>query len=199
MDMQSDFPPGAISPVVWMTGLPGAGKTTMANALLQRLLDGGVKAIVLDGDTLRAGLCSDLGFSDTDRIENIRRFAHVARLFQYESYVVIVSTISPLQAHRDLARSIVGQGFFETYVSTPVEVCRVRDPKGMYARAERGQLVRFTGVSDTYESPAAPDITIDTANRSVERSVVDIMTQLARLVEWPSRFRVAASSGRLAC
>ncbi|VBL71809.1 adenylylsulfate kinase [Burkholderia pseudomallei] len=94
MNMKGGFPPEAVAPVIWMTGLPGAGKTTTANALAERLLEDGAKAIVLDGDALRSGLCADLGFSDADRMENIRRFAHVAKLFQREGYVVIVATIS---------------------------------------------------------------------------------------------------------
>ncbi|WP_323123290.1 adenylyl-sulfate kinase [Burkholderia alba] len=185
MDMKGGYPPEAIAPVVWMTGLPGAGKTTTANALLSRLLSRGVKAIVLDGDTLREGLCSDLGFSNADRLENIRRFAHVAKLFQHEGYVVVVATISPLQAQRDLARSIVGKGFFEAFVATPSAVCRERDPKGMYARAEQGRLPQFTGVSGPYEAPAAPDIVIDTSGCEVETSIMDLLSQLASVTELP--------------
>ncbi|AOK46574.1 adenylyl-sulfate kinase [Burkholderia sp. MSMB617WGS] len=192
MDMNGGFPPEAVAPVVWMTGLPGAGKTTTANALLNRLLESGAKAIVLDGDALRTGLCSDLGFSDADRMENIRRFAHVAKLFQHEGYIVIVATISPLQAHRDLARSIVGTGFFETYVSTPLEVCRARDPKGMYARAEQGRLMQFTGVSGAYEPPVAPDISIDTSNCSVALSLADVMAQLMRVTVLPAKLGASA-------
>ncbi|AJY41680.1 adenylyl-sulfate kinase [Burkholderia humptydooensis] len=194
MDMMGGFPPEAVAPVVWMTGLPGAGKTTTANALLNRLIEGGAKAVVLDGDALRAGLCADLGFSDADRLENIRRFAHVAKLFQREGYVVIVATISPLQAHRDLARSIVGKGFFEAYVATSLEVCRSRDPKGMYARAEQGRLMQFTGVSGAYEPPVAPDILIDTTNCSVAFSLAEVMAQLARLNALPAQLAAAASA-----
>ncbi|AOJ01434.1 adenylyl-sulfate kinase [Burkholderia mayonis] len=193
MDMKDGFPPEAIAPVVWMTGLSGAGKTTTANALLSRLLESGAKAIVLDGDTLRTGLCSDLGFSDADRMENIRRFAHVAKLFQREGYVVVVATISPLRAHRDLARSIVGNGFFEAYVSTPLEVCRARDPKGMYARAEQGRLMQFTGVSSAYEPPVAPDISIDTTNCSVAFSLGEVMAQLDQVAVLPARLAAAVS------
>ncbi|AIV58523.1 adenylyl-sulfate kinase [Burkholderia pseudomallei] len=194
MNMKGGFPPEAVAPVIWMTGLPGAGKTTTANALAERLLEDGAKAIVLDGDALRTGLCADLGFSDADRMENIRRFAHVAKLFQREGYVVIVATISPLQAHRDLARSIVGEGFFETYVATPFDVCRSRDPKGMYARAEQGRLMQFTGVSGVYEPPVAPDISIDTTERSVAFSLAEVMAQLARVSALPAPLDAAASA-----
>ncbi|WDD94642.1 adenylyl-sulfate kinase [Burkholderia sp. FERM BP-3421] len=187
MDMKGGYPPEAVAPVVWMTGLPGAGKTTTANALLNLLLARGVKAIVLDGDTLRAGLCADLGFSDADRMENIRRFAHIAKLFQYEGYLVIVATISPLQAQRDLARSIIGKGFFETFVSTPAAVCRARDPKGMYALAERGKLPQFTGVSGPYEAPAAPEMVLDTSGCEVGVSILTLLAQLASVAELPGR------------
>ncbi len=195
MNMKGGFPPEAVAPVIWMTGLPGAGKTTTANALAERLLEDGAKAIVLDGDALRSGLCADLGFSDADRMENIRRFAHVAKLFQREGYVVIVATISPLQAHRDLARSIVGEGFFETYVATPFDVCRSRDPKGMYARAEQGRLMQFTGVSGVYEPPVAPDISIDTTERSVAFSLAEVMAQLARVSALPAPLADRAQAG----
>lgn len=185
MDMKEGIPSETTSPVVWMTGLPGAGKTTTANALRKKLLDRGVKAIVLDGDTLRTGLCSDLGFSDADRLENIRRFAHVAKLFQQEGYFVIVATISPFHAQRSLARTIVGKGFLEVFISTPVDVCRARDPKGMYAKAQKGQMTQFTGVSGAYELPLSPDIVVDTSNGDVEISIEDLLFQLKRTVELP--------------
>lgn len=170
---------GVCAPVVWMTGLPGAGKTTIATALRATLLERGTKVVILDGDTVRTGLCSDLGFSDHDRIENVRRLAHVAKLFQLEGYVVIVATISPLMAQRELARSVIGQGFCESYLATPLEVCRQRDPKGMYARAESGQMQQFTGVSAVYEVPAAPDLVIHTEGRAVDESVRELLAQLS--------------------
>ncbi|ALK31345.1 hypothetical protein Bpla01_05520 [Burkholderia plantarii] len=167
-------------PVIWMTGLPGAGKSTIAKALHEALKARGVRTIILDGDTLRGGLCSDLGFSAADRNENIRRFAHVAALFRQEGYVVIVATISPMQAHRDLARGIVGDGFVETFIATPLDICRERDPKGMYAKAMQGKLAQFTGVSDTYEQPVAADVTVDTSHEDVAASVERIAGQLRR-------------------
>jgi adenylylsulfate kinase len=167
-------------PVIWMTGLPGAGKSTIAKTLHHSLKTRGFNAIVLDGDTLRGGLCSDLGFSNADRNENIRRFAHVAKLFQQEGYVVIVATISPMQSHRDLARTIVGDSFVETFIATPFDICRERDPKGMYAKALQGQLTQFTGVSDTYEQPAAAEIVVDTSDQDVAESVERIVTHLGQ-------------------
>jgi adenylylsulfate kinase len=157
----------ATCPVIWMTGLSGAGKSTIANALVAELRGTNRKAIVLDGDTVREGLCSDLGFSDADRIENVRRLAHVARLFQREGYTVVVATISPLEQQRELARTIVGPAFLEVFIATPLATCQQRDPKGMYAKALSGQLPGFTGVSAEYQAPAEPDLTIDTSNRTV--------------------------------
>lgn len=188
MDMKSGELLQVTVPVLWMTGLPGAGKTTTAQALRALFLTNGVKAMVLDGDVVRTGLCADLGFSDEDRIENVRRLAHVARLFQHEGYVVIVATISPLKAQRDLARAVVGNGFCETYISTPLEICRQRDPKGMYARAQQWQMTQFTGVSGTYEAPAQPDIVIDTAHCEIEASIGALLAQLRRVAELPTGF-----------
>jgi adenylylsulfate kinase len=178
-----------IPPVIWMTGLPGAGKSTIAGALLGALLSAGVKAVVLDGDTLREGLCSDLGFSDLDRIENVRRIAHVARLFQQAGHVVVVATISPLAAQRTLARSIIGDGFLETYISTSPELCAQRDPKGMYAQARSGKIAGFTGVSSPYDVPANPDLIIDTERYRVESAVAMVILRLGKSA------RVASAKG----
>ena len=171
-----------IPPVIWMTGLPGAGKSTIARALHGTLLSAGVKVIVLDGDALREGLCSDLGFSDADRIENVRRIAHVARLFQQAGHVVVVATISPLAVQRKQARSIIGGGFLETFISASAELCAQRDPKGMYAQARSGKIAQFTGVSSPYEVPASPDLTIDTSRCRVESAVATVVLRLGRSV-----------------
>jgi adenylylsulfate kinase len=189
MNAENGFTGADIPPVIWMTGLPGAGKSTIAQALHGALLGAGVKAIVLDGDTLREGLCSDLGFTDIDRIENVRRIAHVARLFQQAGHVVVVATISPLAAQRTLARSIIGGGFLETFISTSPELCAQRDPKGMYAQARSGRIARFTGVSSPYEVPASPDLTIDTARCRVESAVAMVMLRLGKSA------RAAAAKG----
>jgi adenylylsulfate kinase len=161
----------ATTPVIWMTGLPGAGKTTIANAMVAELRSANRQAIVLDGDTVREGLCSDLGFSDADRIENVRRLAHVARLFQREGYTVVVATISPLEQQRELARTIIGPSFLEVFIATPLATCQQRDPKGMYAKARNGQLPAFTGVSAEYQAPVEPDLVIDTCDREVVECV----------------------------
>jgi adenylylsulfate kinase len=175
-----------LPPVVWMTGLPGAGKTTIAQALNAALLEQGTKAAVLDGDTLREGLCSDLGFSDLDRLENVRRIAHVARLFQQTGHVVLVATISPLAVQRETARGIVGTGFLETFISASAELCSQRDPKGMYAQARLGKIAQFTGVSSAYEVPANPDLVIETSHCRVESAVATIILRLGKRVRTES-------------
>jgi adenylylsulfate kinase len=148
--------------VIWLTGLSGAGKSTIADALNHELAKTGVASVVLDGDDIRAGLNSDLGFSAEDRLENVRRLAHVARLISSWNQVVIVAAITPGRAMRELAKSIVGAGFREVFVNTPLAVCEARDPKGLYQKARSGALKSFTGVSDMYELPASPDLVLCT-------------------------------------
>ena len=165
---------------VWLTGLSGAGKSTIACALERRLLDSGHAAYVLDGDNVRHGLNRDLGFSPEDRAENIRRIAEVARLFNDAGLIVITAFISPYREDREMARTIVGSSSFqEVHVNTPIEVCEVRDPKGMYKLARAGELLDFTGVSAPYEPPLAPLCSIDTANCSVDECVDLLMGLLA--------------------
>jgi bifunctional enzyme CysN/CysC len=157
---------------IWVTGLPGAGKTTLANALGQRLHKLGRLPCVLDGDLLRLGLCRDLGFSEADRIENIRRVAEVAKLMVDAGLTVMVALVSPFHAQRETARALFSDGeFIEVFVDTPLEVCEHRDPKGMYARARRGQLKDFTGINSRYEPPGHPEARVDTSVMSVEESV----------------------------
>ncbi|KAB0644834.1 adenylyl-sulfate kinase [Burkholderia latens] len=165
----------AIPPVLWLTGLSGAGKSTIARALCASLKANGKRTVTLDGDELRAGICSDLGFSVADRDENIRRIAHIAKLFNNEHYVTIVATISPLASQRTLARSIIGAGFIEVYVCTPLQECIRRDPKGLYARASRGEVRDFSGISSAYECPLHPDVMLDTSGITVESAVASIL------------------------
>jgi bifunctional enzyme CysN/CysC len=146
---------------IWFTGLPASGKSTLAVALEQRLVASGRPAYVLDGDNLRHGLNGDLGFSEADRAENMRRTAHAARLLADAGVVALVSLVSPLAAERRRARELheeAGLPFFEVWVSTPVEVCERRDPKGLYKRARAGELTGLTGVDAPYEAPASPDV-----------------------------------------
>lgn len=153
--------------VIWLTGLSGAGKSTIANALNHELVKVGVSCFVLDGDDMRAGLNSDLGFSADDREENVRRIAHVAKLLSSRGHTVVVAAITPSHAMRSIARSIVGETFREVFVDTPITICETRDPKGLYRRARSGTLKAFTGVSDLYERPDSPDLVLQTDALSI--------------------------------
>lgn len=165
--------------VLWLTGLSGAGKTSLALATRDKLCIAGLDAFVLDGDALRAGLCSDLGFSPEDRAENIRRAGEVARLMVEAGLIVLASFISPERAQRDKVRARFGPGeFHEVHVSTPLAVCEQRDPKGLYRRARSGAIAQFTGVSAPYEPPLAPEITLDTTDRDLD----ECAQRLARYV-----------------
>ncbi|CAD6509665.1 adenylyl-sulfate kinase [Paraburkholderia metrosideri] len=164
--------------VVWMTGLSGAGKSTLADALHRRLTKEGRASIVLDGDVLRRGLNADLGFTAEDRTENLRRVAHVAALFMQQGFIAIAAVISPEHQHRRAARDIVGNGFVEVFVNTPLEVCEARDVKGLYARARRGEIPHFTGISGAYDTPVEPDVVIETACMSVDQSVDQLIARL---------------------
>ncbi|WP_244137770.1 adenylyl-sulfate kinase [Burkholderia sp. BCC1644] len=164
--------------VLWLTGLSGAGKTTLADAVAARLRDRRVHPVVLDGDRLRTGLNRDLGFTVQDRFENVRRIAEVAALTSESGALAIVAVISPLAAMRDAARAIVGPAFREVYVSTPLACCETRDPKGLYAKARCGALPEFTGVSAPYEPPVEADLTIDTGCVSLA-ACVDTLLQFA--------------------
>jgi bifunctional enzyme CysN/CysC len=157
--------------VLWLTGLSGAGKSSLAMPLLRRLADRGRQATVLDGDNIRQGLNRDLGFRPEDRAENIRRAAEVAKLMADAGLVVVVALISPLAADRAAARGIVGDGFHEVYVKADLAACEARDPKGLYRKARRGAIGEFTGVSAPYEPPTAPDLEIDTTRLTPEEGV----------------------------
>ncbi|MBI3285925.1 MAG: adenylyl-sulfate kinase [Burkholderiales bacterium] len=154
---------------LWLTGLSGAGKSTIAYALEKILLERGHCSFVLDGDNLRHHLNSDLGFSPADRRENIRRAAEVAHLMNEAGLIVITAFISPFQEDRAMAREIIGPDrFVEVYVSTAGKVCEARDPKGLYAKARRGEIPEFTGITSPYEAPQEPDLEIDTELLSTE-------------------------------
>jgi bifunctional enzyme CysN/CysC len=164
--------------VFWLTGLSGAGKTTVAEAFVQRLKARGMPAVHLDGDVLRSGLCSDLGFSHEDRFENIRRTAEVAKLFAAQGFVTVCSLISPLLAQRELAGKIIADSFCEVYVRCDLEECIRRDPKGLYARAMEGTIRGFTGIGAPYEPPTQPQLTIDTQSRSLDECLDVLMDYL---------------------
>jgi len=152
---------GQRAKVVWFTGLSGSGKSTLANALELDLHRLGIKTYLLDGDNLRLGLNRDLGFSDEDRVENVRRLAEVARLMQDAGLVVLCASISPFRRERDAARALVGAGcFVEVFVDTPLATCEWRDPKGLYRKARLGEIPNMTGIGSPYEAPLAPDFRV---------------------------------------
>jgi adenylyl-sulfate kinase len=165
---------------VWLTGLSGSGKTTIAAELEKRLIEAGHACFVLDGDNIRHGLNRDLGFSPNDRRENIRRVAEVAKLFNDAGLFVITAFISPYREDRGAAREIVGHDrFIEVHLNAGLAVCEQRDPKGLYARARAGQIAEFTGISAPYEPPVAADVTIDTGVTSVAESVATLFDFLS--------------------
>lgn len=165
--------------MVWMTGLSGSGKSTLAGALARALFSKGVNAFVLDGDNLRHGLNSDLGFSPDDRAENVRRVAEVARLMQQSGVIVISALISPYQSGRDFARSLAPEHFLEIFVDCPLEACEERDVKGLYKKAKAGEIQGFTGISSPYEAPESPELRIPTAEMTEEESLALLLTKLA--------------------
>ena len=165
---------------IWFTGLPGSGKSTVAANLVVALVERGVNAYRLDGDNLRHGLNGDLGFEHADREENVRRAAEVARLMADAGIVTVVSLVSPYRAGRDAVRRLhedAGLAFLEVWVSTPLEVCEQRDPKGLYERARRGEIPHMTGVSDPYEAPERAEIEI-TAEMPAETAIELVLAQL---------------------
>lgn len=167
---------GQKASIIWFTGLSGSGKSTIAAALEKRLFAMGKHSYMLDGDNIRHGLNRDLGFTDADRVENIRRVAEVARLMADAGLIVIVSFISPFRSERQTARDMIRPGeFLEVFVDTPLEVCEARDPKGLYRKARRQEISNFTGISSRYEPPENPEIRIDTSKQSVEASVAQIL------------------------
>ncbi len=163
----------------WLTGLSGAGKSTLASGLITALREDGIGAYSLDGDIMRSGLCKDLGFSPEARSENIRRIAEVAKLLNHAGLIVIVAAISPLESDRAQARSIVGEDrFFEIYVKADLNTCIGRDPKGLYARALKGEISNFTGISAAYDPPKAPALVIETGKTSLLDSLAQFKSFL---------------------
>jgi adenylylsulfate kinase len=165
--------------IVWLTGLSGSGKSTIAVDLEKRLWERGVRAYILDGDNIRHGLNKNLGFSPADRTENIRRIGEVAKLFTEAGMVALTAFISPYRADRDQVRALMQPGdFIEVHVECPVEVCEQRDVKGLYKKARAGEIKEFTGISAPYEAPLTPEMKIDTSGQSVEASALQILAYL---------------------
>ena len=165
---------------LWLLGLSGAGKTSIASALLGDLQQQGQKSILLDGDALRTGLNNNLGFSDEDRAENVRRTAEVAKLFLAEGYCVIVALITPLASMRASNRTILGEAYVEIFIDTTLEICQKRDPKGLYAKVARSEITHFTGIDSPFELPQNADLMVNTKDRSIEECVVVIQGLLNR-------------------
>jgi len=167
------------SAVLWFTGLSGSGKSTLANAVSASLFQRGIHEYVLDGDNIRHGLNKDLGFSDHDRTENIRRIGEVSKLFVDSGTIVTTAFISPFRSDRDQVRSLFSEGeFIEVFVDCPLEECERRDPKKLYEKARRGEIKDFTGIDSPYEAPEAPELTIQTGSLSVEEAVETILSYL---------------------
>ena len=170
--------------VVWMCGLSGSGKSTNANAAERVLHQQGRITTILDGDNLRTGLNANLTFTDDDRLENIRRFAEVAKLFVANGIITFVSAITPRGELRDLARGIVGeQDLFEVYIKASYEACEQRDVKGLYAKAARGEIAHFTGKDGTFEPPSNPDLTLDTESTTIEDATFELLEAIRHRIE----------------
>jgi bifunctional enzyme CysN/CysC len=169
---------GCAGATVWFTGLPAAGKSTMASAVEERLVEAARPAFLLDGDNLRHGLNGDLGFDEQARSENVRRTAHVARLLAESGSVALVSLVSPYAADREAAAALHVEAelaFFEVFVDAPLELCQRRDPKGLYARARAGELCGLTGVGAPYEAPVHPDLVLRSGSETVDAAVARVM------------------------
>ena len=165
--------------VLWLTGLSGAGKSTLAYAIEHELFQRGSNVVVLDGDNIRHGLCSDLGFSEDDRHENMRRIGETAKLFVESGSIVLAAFVSPYRDDRERVRSRLPHGeFYEVYCECDLDVCESRDPKGLYARARKGEIDNFTGISAPYEPPIKPDIVINSSSMTVEEEVKTVLDRL---------------------
>lgn len=157
---------------LWLLGLSGAGKTTLANALVEKLGESKIK--ILDGDILRRGINNNLGFSVEDRIENVRRTAEIAKLFLEEGYWVIVAVITPFEIMRQNNRQILGESYIEIFINTPIEICEQRDPKGLYAKVAQKKLSNFTGIDSPFEMPVTPNLEVKTTDKSIEECIKEI-------------------------
>ncbi|AWB66740.1 adenylyl-sulfate kinase [Saccharobesus litoralis] len=165
--------------ILWFTGLSGSGKSTVANAVEQKLFDAGCHSYLLDGDNIRHGINKGLTFSDEDRVENIRRIGEISKLFVDSGLIVLTAFISPFQADRQLVRELVGDAeFLEVFIDTPIEVCEQRDPKGLYQKARKGEIKHFTGIDSPYEAPENPEIVVKTAELNIEQCAEHVVSYL---------------------
>jgi adenylyl-sulfate kinase len=165
--------------VLWFTGLSASGKSTTANAVEKKLFELGHHTYLLDGDNVRHGLNKDLGFSDSDRIENIRRIGEMTKLFADAGLIVLSAFISPFRTDRQMVRDLVDEGeFIEIHMATPLSVCEQRDPKGLYQKARKGEIKNFTGIDSSYEAPESPEITLNTAECDIEACADKVIAYL---------------------
>ncbi len=172
------------SKALWLTGLSGSGKSTIAQHLERKLYHEGFFAQVLDGDNIRSGVCNNLGFSEADRSENIRRIAEIAKLYLHSGIITLNSFISPTKKIRAMAAEIIGrEDFIEIYVNAPLEVCERRDVKGLYAKARAGEIKGFTGIDQAYEAPESPALEINSAHLSIEEAVEQIYAYILPLIK----------------
>lgn len=171
--------------VVWMCGLSGSGKSTIANAAERILHEEGRFTTILDGDNLRSGLNSNLGFSDDDRLENIRRFAEVSKIFVSQGIITFVSAITPRGELRDLARGVLGADLFEVYIKASYDACEKRDVKGLYAKAARGEIAHFTGKDGSFEPPHDADLVLDTEATSIEEAASTLLAAIRERIALP--------------
>jgi len=165
--------------VLWFTGLSGSGKSSLANALEKRLFDTNHNVLVLDGDNIRHGLCSDLGFSESDRHENIRRIGEVTKLFVESGTIILAAFISPYEEDRQQIRSLLGDGeYYEVFCDCDLKTCEERDPKGIYKRARNGEIDNFTGISAPYQKPVNPDVRVNSAKQTIDEEVEIVLELL---------------------
>jgi adenylylsulfate kinase len=165
--------------VIWFTGLSGSGKTTLASALEKKLFDEGFFVQILDGDNIRTGINNNLGFSELDRFENIRRIAEVSKLFLNCGVILLCSFISPTEEIRSMAKNIIGkENFLEIFVNTPLNICEQRDPKGLYKKARKGEIKNFTGISSPFENPKNPFLNINNTNNAIEATIENIFQKI---------------------
>ncbi len=165
--------------VLWFTGLSGSGKSTVANAVEQKLFEAGCHSYLLDGDNVRHGINKDLSFSDEDRVENIRRIGEISKLFVDSGLIVLTAFISPFIADRQQVRELVGDAeFLEVFIDTPIEICEQRDPKGLYQKARKGEIKHFTGIDSPYEAPENAEIVVKTAELNIEECGLFVLDHL---------------------
>lgn len=168
--------------ILWFTGLPSSGKSTLANELEKKLIQLSKRTYILDGDNVRMGLCKDLGFSEEDRAENIRRIGEVSKLFIDSGHIVLSAFVSPYRRDRDAVRELVEEGeFVEIFVDAPVEVCEERDVKGLYKKAREGVIKGFTGIDDPYEEPLNPEVVLRTHETAIDQGVKEILSYLEEI------------------